>query len=483
MLKKKERLIWIFLLVFVLAISFFNFRTPSVAEAQGTRNNGNDFYYYTRLFQHVFVTLQQNYVDEDKVTTKKLMYGAIKGMLEATEDPFTFMLDEKLTDSFTKEMAGKFGGLGISISKSSDGRILIVAPIEDTPAEKLGILPGDIISEIEGETTKGITTDEAVNKMRGKAGTKINITIVRAGVPEPIDYTITRAVIEIKSVKYGMIEDGLGYVRMTTFGDETSKDLHNALAELKEQGMEKIILDLRNNPGGRLDTAVDTVDEFLTDGKIVYTRGRSGEGNQDFYASKKGDTWTEGNMVVLVNRYSASSSEIVSGALQDHKRAKLLGETTFGKFSVQYVLPLDQKAKTSFKLTVAHYYTPNGRRLHGEGIKPDFVVVEEKLTSTDIIALTELRKGTQLAEHVKKFPNESSDKTEISKLRQSLIDNDNIIANEKLLERLLYNERNKSNYKELVDMRYDKQLLSAIEYLDTGKEPVQDVEEERDSFF
>ena len=172
------------------------------------------------------------------------MYGAIKGMLEATEDPFTFMLDEKLTDSFTKEMAGKFGGLGISISKSNDGRILIVAPIEDTPAEKVGILPGDIISEIEGESTKGITTDEAVSKMRGKAGSKINITIVRAGVPEPIDYTLTRAVIEIKSVKYGMLEDGIGYVRVTTFGDDTSKDLRNALADLKKQGMKKIILEL-----------------------------------------------------------------------------------------------------------------------------------------------------------------------------------------------------------------------------------------------
>ncbi len=483
MLKKKERLIWIFLLVFVLAISFFNFRTPTAVQAQGGSGSGNDFYYYTRLFQHVFVTLQQNYVDEDKVTTKKLMYGAIKGMLEATEDPFTFMLDEKLTDSFTKEMAGKFGGLGISISKSNDGRILIVAPIEDTPAEKIGILPGDIISEIEGESTKGITTDEAVNKMRGKAGSKINITIVRAGVPEPIDYTLTRALIEIKSVKYGMLEDGIGYVRVTTFGDDTSKDLRNALAYLKDQGMKKIILDLRNNPGGRLDSAVEIVEEFLSDGKIVYTRGRSGEGNQDFYASKKGDSWTEGDMVVLVNRYSASSSEIVSGALQDSKRAKLLGETTFGKFSVQYVLPLDQKEKTSFKLTVAHYYTPNGRRLHGEGIKPDFVVVEEKLSTTDIIALTELRKGTQLAKYAEKFPNEASDKAEISKFRKSLIDNDNIIATEELLERLIYNERNKDNYKELVNMRYDKQLLSAIEYLDTGKEPKQDVEEPRESFF
>lgn len=480
MIKNKERLIWIFLLVFVLAISFLNFKTPTTVQAQG--KNDNDFYYYMRLFQNVFVTLQQNYVDPEKVTTKKLMYGAIKGMLEATEDPFTFVLDKKLTESFNQEISGRFGGLGITISKNPKDYIMIVAPIEDTPAERAGILPGDSIMEIEGESTKDMTTDEAVSRMRGKAGTKVNIAIGREGVPEPIDYTITRAIIEIESIKYKMLDDNIGYLRITTFGDDTSKDLNKALKELKSDGMKKLVLDLRNNPGGRLDSAIEVVDEFLNDGKIVYTRGRNKNDNQDYDASSRGDSWTSGDMVVLVNRYSASSSEILAGALQDNERAKLLGETTFGKFSVQYVLPLDQKEKTSFKMTVAHYYTPNGRKLHGEGIKPNYVVLDKKLSSTDIVALTELRRNNKIAEYVKKYPNESSDTTQIKVFKNELMNND-IIASEYLLVRLIHNERSSRNYKEIVDIKYDKQLRASIDYLKNGVEPMQDEEEPRENEF
>lgn len=480
MLKNKERLVWIFLIIFVFALSFFNFRSPSmVAAQQGSAQSDNDFYYYSRLFQKVFATLQQNYVDTNKVTTKKLMYGAMKGMLEATGDPFTFLLDKELTEALNTEMSGKYGGVGLSISQNTDKWLMVVAPIEDTPAEKAGILAGDIISEIDGKSTQGMSTDDAANQMRGKSGSKVVLTIRREGVIEPIKYTLTRATIEIKSVKYKMIDDTAGYVRITTFGDDTSKDLKAALNDLKKRGMKKLIVDLRNNPGGRLDTAIDVVEEFLSDGKILYTRGRSKSENQDYYASKKGDDWTQGDMVVLVNQYSASASEILAGALQDNNRAKLLGETTFGKFSVQYVLPLDNRDKTAFKLTVAHYYTPNGRRLHGRGITPDFVVVEPKLSNADVLALTELRKGGQIANYVKKFPNESSDALELPKLKAELNKN-NIPVSDYLLERLVYNERNLGNYKEIVDMRYDKQLLSAIDYLEKGKKPIQDKEEPRE---
>lgn len=478
MIKNKERLIWIFLLVFVFSISFVNFKTDKFAYAQNSKEDG-DFYYYYRLFQRVFTTLQQNFVDPEKVTTKNLMYGAIKGMLESTGDPFTFLLDTKLTEELNTEMSGRFGGVGLSISKSSDDYIMIVAPIEDTPAERAGILAGDTIVEIEGKSTKGITTDEAANLMRGKEGTKVNISIKRDGLNDPVKYNITRAVIEVKSVKYKLLEDSLGYVRITTFGDDTAKDLDNALKDLKNQGAKKLIVDLRNNPGGRLDTAIKVVDEFIQTGKIVYTRGRNKNEDQDFYASKNGNQWLTGDMIVLVNQYSASASEILSGALQDNNRAKLLGETTFGKFSVQYLLPLDQKDKTSFKLTVANYYTPNGRKLHGEGIKPDFVVVENTLTPENISALTEIRKGDYIERYVKKYPNESSDAQNISSLKQELLAK-NIKPTDYLLERLLYNERNKGNYKEIVDLKYDKQLKAAIDYLMKGTTPKQDVEPKRD---
>ena len=484
MIKYKERLLWIFLLIFVIAVSFFSFKSPSLVMAQASNvQSDNDFYYYSRLFQKVFATLQQNFVDTNNVTTKKLMYGAIKGMLEATDDPFTFLLDEELNQALNTEMSGKYGGVGLSISKNANKGLMVVSPIEDGPGEKAGILSGDIITEIDGKSTKDMSVDNAANIMRGKAGTKVTLTIVRDGVTEPIKYTLTRAIIEIKSVKYKMIDNEIGYIRITTFGDDTAKDLENALKDLKKQNMKKLILDLRNNPGGRLDTAINIVEEFLTDtdGKIVYTRGRTKNENQDYYASKKGDEWIKGDMIVLVNQYSASASEILSGALQDSGRAKLLGETTFGKFSVQYVLPLDSKDNTSFKFTVAHYYTPNGRRLHGKGLTPDFVVVEPKLSSTDIIALTELRKGRQISDYVKKYPNESFDNQALNLFKEELR-TQNINPSDYLLGRLIYNERNLDNYKEIYDLRYDKQLKAAIDYLNTGKEPIQDKEEPRENW-
>lgn len=482
MIKNKERALWIFLLIFVLAISFFNFKSPSIAIAQqGRAQSDNDFYYYSRLFQKVFATLQQNFVDTNNVTTKKLMYGAIKGMLEATDDPFTFLLDEKLNEALSTEMSGRYGGVGLSISKQPDKGLMVVAPIEDGPGEKAGILPGDIITAIDGKSTKDMAVDTAANIMRGKEGTKVTLTIVRDGVPDSIEYPLTRALIEIKSVKYKMLDNTIGYIRITTFGDDTSKELDTALKDLKKSGMKKLILDLRNNPGGRLDTAINIVEEFLSDGKIVYTRGRTRNENQDYFASRKGDEWINGDMLVLVNQYSASASEILAGALQDNNRAKLLGETTFGKFSVQYVLPLDSRDNTSFKFTVAHYYTPNGRRLHGKGITPDYVVVEEKLSNSDITALTELRKSGEISSYVKRYPNESSDASALPRFKEELR-NKNIIPSDYLLERLIYNERNLGNYNEIVDMRYDKQLKAAINYLETGREPPQDKEEPRENW-
>ena len=248
MIKNKERLLWIFLLIFVIAVSFFSFKSPSLVMAQASNvQSDNDFYYYSRLFQKVFATLQQNFVDTNNVTTKKLMYGAIKGMLEATDDPFTFLLDEELNQALNTEMSGKYGGVGLSISKNANKGLMVVSPIEDGPGEKAGILSGDIITEIDGKSTKDMSVDNAANIMRGKAGTKVTLTIVRDGVSEPIKYTLTRAIIEIKSVKYKMVDNEIGYIRITTFGDDTDKDLENALKDLKKQNMKKLILEDRKS--------------------------------------------------------------------------------------------------------------------------------------------------------------------------------------------------------------------------------------------
>ena len=468
MIKNKERIIWILVLVFIFTISLFNIYEPSKVNAQN-KGSSDDFFHYTKLFQKVFISLQQNYVDEGKVSTKDLMYGAIKGMLEATEDPFTQFLDEELNESFAEEMSGKFGGVGLSIILSDDKNwIMVLAPVEDGPSEDLGILPGDLIAEIDGESAEGKTASEVSKLLRGKAGTKVRVGMKRTGVKDLIYFDIKRDIVNIKSVKYKMLEDKIGYVRVTTFGNDTAKDFKDALLDLKKDGVKDLIIDMRNNPGGRLDTAIEMADMLLTDGKIVYVRGRHKQQDEDFYASKKLDILPDIPVTLLVNKYSASASEVFAGALQDNERATIIGEKTFGKFSVQYVLPLDEKDKTAFKLTIAHYYTPNGRKLHGEGIPPDFLVEEKELTDDDINAMVKIREGTYLTDYIKKYPNENADTKQIAILAQELEEYD-IKIDTYILERLVYVERHKSDYKEIVNLKYDKQLKAAIEYMNTGK--------------
>ncbi len=468
-MKNKGRFIWILILVSILTLSVFNIYEPNQVNAQSNKSSSDDFFHYTRLFQKVFITLQQNFVDEDKVSTKDLMYGAIKGMLEATGDPFTQFMDENLNDEFKEEMSGKFGGVGLVITTTDDRNwVMVLAPIEDGPSEKLGILPGDIIAEIEGESAEGKTPDDIMRLLRGEKGTRVNIGIRREGVKDILDFEIKRDTISIESVKYKMLDDGVGYVRVTTFGNDTASDFKNALKDMVGKGKAKsLIIDMRNNPGGRLDAAIDMADMLLSDGKIVYVRGRNSEQDDDFYATKRHDTAVDIPVVVLVNKYSASAAEVFAGALQDNERATIIGETTFGKFSVQYVMPLDQRDNTSFKVTIAHYYTPNGRKLHGEGIPPDFLVEEPLLTDDEVTAVTRLRSDGLLANYVKKYPNESSDATQIEPFIGEL-EASNIKIGADLLERLVYAERNKSNYKEIVNLRYDKQLKAAIEYLENG---------------
>ncbi len=468
-MKSRGRFVWILVFVLILTLSVFNIYEPNKANAQSSGST-DDFFHYTRLFQKVFVTLQQNYVDENKVSTKDLMYGAIKGMLEATEDPFTQFMDDQLNDEFKEEMSGKFGGVGLVITASDDRNwVMVLAPIEDGPSEKLGILPGDIIAEIEGESAEGKTTEDIMKLLRGEKGTKVNIGVKRDGVKDLINFEIKRDTISIESVKYKMLDDGIGYVRVTTFGNDTSADFKNALKDMVGKSKAKsLIIDMRNNPGGRLDTAIDMADMLLSEGKIVYIRGRNSAQDDDFYATKKHDTAVDIPVVVLVNKYSASASEVFAGALQDNERAKIIGETTFGKFSVQYVMPLDQKDNTSFKVTIAHYYTPNGRKLHGEGIPPDYLVEETPLTEGEISAVTKIRNGGYLADYVKKYSNESIDSTQISVFARELKSNEDIEIDIDLLERIVYAERNKSNYKEIVNLKYDKQLKAAIEYLESG---------------
>jgi carboxyl-terminal processing protease len=320
-------------------------------------------------FISALTLVKDNYykdVEEGEIT-----YGALKGMCAAL-DPHSQFMDEEIYKEMKVETEGEFGGLGIEIT-IRDQYLTVVAPIEDTPAFKAGLQPGDRIVEIEGEPTKELSLVEAVRKLRGTPGTNVSITVMRKGVEDLLPFTITREKIQIQSVKDAkLIKDKIGYVKLTQFQEHTGTDLDKALRELEKEGMDALILDLRNNPGGLLQVAIEVADKFIGGDKLlVYTKGRISSQNIEFKAHSK-TTHPDYPLVVLVNKGSASGSEIVAGAIQDWRRGILLGSQTFGKGSVQSVLPL--KDGSALRLTTAKYFTPNGRCIQSVGITPDIVV-------------------------------------------------------------------------------------------------------------
>lgn len=320
------------------------------------------------LLTNILDIVQKNYVDE--VSFDQMVEGAISGMLTSL-DPHSAYLTPDLYRELQVDTKGSFGGLGIEIAVR-DGVLVVVAPIEDTPAYRAGIKSGDTIVKINGELTKDMSLIEAVKRMRGKKGTKIIVSIAREGLTGLLDISIVREVIKVQSVKARWIQPGYAYMRVTQFQERTGDDLREAIARLaKEHDIEGMVLDLRNNPGGLLAQAVQVADLFLDSGMIVYTEGRLEAQRQKYYAHKA-STYSGFPMVVLVNGGSASASEIVAGALQDQKRAIVLGTRSFGKGSVQTILPLEKDA--ALRLTTARYYTPSGRPIQAAGIEPDIVV-------------------------------------------------------------------------------------------------------------
>ncbi|MGE0827637.1 MAG: S41 family peptidase, partial [Candidatus Binatia bacterium] len=329
---------------------------------------GPDPYEGLEAFTDVLAVVQKNYVEE--VKTQKLMEGAINGMLTAL-DPHSSYLTPESYKELQVDTEGSFGGLGIEITVR-DGVLTVVAPIEDTPAHRAGIKAGDQIIKIENELTKDMTLVEAVKRMRGPKGSKIRISLRREGVSRLIDVNLMREVIKVKSVKAKTLEPGYGYIRLTQFQDRTGVDLDAALLKLNQEHgkLKGLVLDLRNDPGGLLSQAVKVSDTFLDSGLIVYTEGRLDNQKQKYFAHPGGEV--EVPLVVLVNGGSASASEIVAGALQDHGRAVILGTKTFGKGSVQTILPMENGA--ALRLTTAMYFTPSGRSIQVTGITPDVIL-------------------------------------------------------------------------------------------------------------
>ena len=327
-----------------------------------------------RMFTEALDRIRMSYVEE--IDDKTLLENAIRGMLSGL-DPHSAYMSGSDYDQLQETTSGEFGGLGIEVGRQ-EGYIRVISPIDDSPADRAGILPGDLIIEIDNKPLREMSPDEAANMMRGEPGSSVTVTIAREG-QEPFDLTIVREVIAINSVRSRLLEPGYAYVRISVFrvntGDELEKEVEKLLAEDPE--LKGIVLDLRNNPGGVLQAAVGVVDAFISEGRIVYTRGRIEEGDMEFTATRS-NVSDDVPLVVLINGGSASASEIVAGALQDHGRAIIMGTRSFGKGSVQTVLPLDETR--AIKLTTSLYYTPNGRSIQAQGIEPDIIVDDAFVT-------------------------------------------------------------------------------------------------------
>ena len=365
--------------IFIAAISVVAVFLGISVQHRSTAQAAND-YESIEMFTDVLSIVKKSYVEE--VDTKKLIYGAINGMLSSL-DPHSSFMPPEMYKEMKIETKGSFGGLGIEIS-IKDGMLTVISPIEDTPAYKAGIKSGDQILKIDDKFTKDLSVMEAVKRMRGAKGTKVILTIMREGFEKPKEFPLIRDVIQVKSVKYKTLDDGFVYIRIAQFQEKTDDDLSAAFVALKKGNGGKLsglVLDLRNDPGGLLDQAVRVADHFLADGKlIVYTEGREKDAKMRF-AARKGDKEASYPIVVLINGGSASASEIVAGALQDHKRAVIMGTQSFGKGSVQTIIPLSDNS--GLRLTTARYFTPNGRSIQAKGISPDIIVERLELVTTD----------------------------------------------------------------------------------------------------
>ena len=389
--KKIKVLVSLFFVV-IFVFGFLLGANISFGKKDAAGSDDKEIYEYLKTFSDVIDLVKKNYVEE--ISDKEIVYSAIKGILESLDPHSSFMPPDMYKDMQT-DTKGEFGGIGIEIS-IKDGFPVVITPIEDTPAFNEGIKAGDLIVRIDGKPTKNMNLVDVVKMIRGQKGKAINLSIAREGLQGMKEYTVVRDIIQVKSVKFKMLDEDYGYIRIVQFQEKTSRDLDNALKELekanKGKALKGLVLDLRNDPGGLLEQAVEVSDKFLSDGVVVSIEGRGEkkkpeDNKMKFFAKKKNDDYLN-PLVVLINEGSASASEIVAGALQDYKRAIIVGTKSFGKGSVQTIFPLGDGS--AVRLTTAKYYTPKGRSIQGEGVEPDINVENNMIRSKDkIIPLKE----------------------------------------------------------------------------------------------
>src|ERR1700716_2909243 len=377
------------------ALTLITTQPRIVFDGSSAKAAAADTYRQLSLFGDVFERVRADYVE--KPDDSKLIESAINGML-AGLDPHSSYMDSKSFRDMQVQTRGEFGGLGIEVTME-DGLIKVVAPIDETPAAKAGIMANDIITHLDDEPVQGLTLNQAVEKMRGPVNTKIKLRVMRKGQDKPVEVAITRDVIRVRSVR-SRLEDDVGFIRVTQFNEQTTEGLKKAITDLSAQAGDKLkgfIIDLRNNPGGLLDQAISVSDAFLEKGEIVSTRGRNAEETQRFN-SRAGDLTKNKPIIILINGGSASASEIVAGALQDHRRATVIGTRSFGKGSVQTIIPLGS-GNGALRLTTARYFTPSGRSIQAKGISPDIEVLQE--VPEELKAGTDTRGEASLRGHLK----------------------------------------------------------------------------------
>lgn len=448
--KKKHLKLW---LVVGIAVLFCTIGSGSYRDISAS---DKETYKGLKLFSDVIELIEKNYVDE--VDTKELIQKAIQGMVSSL-DPHSQLLPPEAYEELRIDTTGEFGGIGIVITMQK-GLLTVIAPIEGTPAYKAGVLAGDIIIKVDGESTKDMMLWEAVKKMRGPEGEPVTITVVRKGETKPIDFELVRAKIPIESIKHLALKPGYGYVRITNFQDRTTDDLNAALTELEsgDVPLKGLILDLRDNPGGLLNQAIQVSDTFLDDGTVVSIKGRLRKHTKVFKASRDQERHNY-PMVVLINGGSASASEIVAGALQDHKRALILGTTSFGKGSVQTVENL--RDGYGLKYTIARYYTPSGRSIQAQGIVPDIEVKYRYLDEENIEGEEGLLKEKDLKNHLEAYPFEEEVQDEETESESDTQKEDDD-RKKKIRER-----RNEYKYGPLKieSLQEDNQVMRALEIL------------------
>jgi carboxyl-terminal processing protease len=404
---KKTNFSYIFLIIFAFGL-IVNYQSENQAQAAKTSLPLNQL----QIFSEVYSKIKHNYVQD--IDDKELFDNAIKGMLEGL-DPHSTFLDEKDYKDLKIGTRGEFGGLGIEVTME-DGFVKVITPIDDTPAFNAGVKAGDLVIKIDDKSVQGLSLNQAVDLMRGKIGTAILLTIARDGEGEPLEIKIIRATIKVKSVKYEIIDDYYAYIRISSFQNKTGNSLIKAISDLNKKSKGNIkgyVIDMRNNPGGVLGAAVDVSDAFIKGKKkLVFTKGKTQDAMHEFI-SNNSDLADGKPMVVLINGGSASASEIVAGALQDHKRAIIMGTQSFGKGSVQTILPIT--SRTALKLTTARYYTPNGRSIQAKGITPDIIVKNLELKAQKD---SKMIKESDLKGHLKNNDKKTDNKILVNKNRK-----------------------------------------------------------------